>query len=81
MEIAGKNIYFPDFKINILNGKLEKTEQSKTTNSHLYLHAKSCHKPSSVSGIEKGVAFVSDLYVVPMSSTNRNQSNTNVTFN
>ena len=33
------------------------TVYSKPTESHLYLHSKSCHKPSSINGIPKGVAL------------------------
>ena len=44
-------------KINIVNGQLETTVYSKPTDSHLYLHAKSCHKPSCIRGIQKAVAL------------------------
>ena len=57
MGLSGKSICFPDLKISITNGQLETTVYSKPTDSHLYLHAKSCHKPSSMRGIQKGVAL------------------------
>ena len=33
------------------------TVYSKPTDSHLYLHSISCHKPSFINGIPKGVAL------------------------
>ena len=57
MEIGGDSICFLDLKISIKNNKLETTVYSKPTDSHLYLHATSCHKKSSVVGIQKGVAL------------------------
>ena len=33
------------------------TVYTKSTDSHLYLHAKSCHKASSIRSIQKGVAL------------------------
>ena len=56
MQVGCKSIFFLDLKINIVNGQLETTVYSKPTDSHLYLHARSCHKPSSIRGIQKGVA-------------------------
>ena len=55
MEVDG-SICFLDFKINIINGQLETTVYNKPTDSHFYLHVKSCHKPFSIRGINKGVA-------------------------
>ena len=54
--MAVRAFFFLDLKINIVNGQLETTVYSKPTDSHLYLHARSCHKPSSIRGIQKGVA-------------------------
>ena len=57
VEVGGKSICFLDLKISIINGQLETTVYSKPTDSHLYLHARSCHKPSSIRCIQKGVAL------------------------
>ena len=57
MEVHRKSICFLDLKISIINGQLETTVYSKPNDSHLYLHAKSCHKPSSTGGIQKDVAL------------------------
>ena len=57
MEIGKECLSFSDLRISIVNNKLETTVYSKPTNSHLYLHAKSCHQPSTVNGIQKGVAL------------------------
>ena len=46
MEVGGKIIFFLDLKISIINGQLETIVYSKITDSHLYLHEKSCHKAS-----------------------------------
>ena len=56
-EVGGKSICFLYLKIRIINGQLETTVYSKPTDSHLSLHAKCSYKPSSVKGIEKGVAL------------------------
>ena len=57
MEIGDSEICFLDLKISLENNKLSTTVYSKPTDSHLYLHAKSCHKSSSIDGIQKGVAL------------------------
>ena len=57
VEVGGKSICFLDLRISIINGQLETTVYSKPTDSHLYLHAKSCHKPSPTRDIQKGVAL------------------------
>ena len=57
MEVDGKSICFLDLKISIINGQLETSVYSKPFNSHLYLHAKSFYKVSSIRGIQKGVAL------------------------
>ena len=56
-EVGGESICFLYLKIRIINGPLETTVYSKPTDFHLNLHAKSCYKQSSVTGIEKGVAL------------------------
>ena len=56
MEVSGKSICFLDLKISIINRQIETTVCSKPTDSHLHLHAKSCHKASPIRGIQKGVA-------------------------
>ena len=43
MVFGGKSIYSLDFKITKANVQLETTVYSKPTDSHLYLHARSCH--------------------------------------
>ena len=57
MEIGGKEICFLDVKITIVENKLQTTVYSKPTDSHLYLHATSCHNRASINGISKGVAL------------------------
>ena len=57
MEVGSKSICFLDLKINIINGQLETTVYNKPSNSHLNLHAKSCHKPSSIRSNQKGAAL------------------------
>ena len=57
MEIGGNSMFFLDLKISIQNNRLETTVYSKSTESHLYLEASSCHKKSSKNGIIKGVAL------------------------
>ena len=58
MEIEGKSIYFLDLKISIVNVKFETNVYSKPTGSQLNLHVNSCHKPSSIMGTQKAVAFL-----------------------
>ena len=57
MEIGNQSICFLDLRISIVGNKLTTTVYSKPTDSHLYLHADSCHKKLSIKGIEKGVAL------------------------
>ena len=57
MEIGNQSICFLDLRISIAENKLTTTVYSKPTDSHLYLHADSCHKKSSGKGIRKGVAL------------------------
>ena len=57
MEIGGKSLCFLDLQITLKNNHLTTTVYSKPTNSHLYLHANSCHNQSSINGIPKGVAL------------------------
>ena len=57
MEIGGNNICLLDLRISIQNNCLERPVNSKTTDSHLYLEASSCHKKSSKNDIIKGVAL------------------------
>ena len=45
------------FKNLIFRKKLTASLYSKRTDSHLYLQADSCHKKSSIKGIQKGVAL------------------------
>ena len=45
------------FKNLIFRKKLTASMYSKRTDSHLYLQADSCHKKSSIKGIQKGVAL------------------------
>ena len=56
MEIGIQSICFLDLRISIVENKLTAV-YSKPTDSHLYLHADSCHKKSSIKGIQKGVAL------------------------
>ena len=57
MEIGNQSICFSDLRISIVGNKLTTTVYSKPADSHLYLHADSCHKKSSIKGIQKGVAL------------------------
>ena len=57
MEIGGKELCFLDLKISLIENRLCTTVYSKPTDSHLYLHASSCHNASSINGIPKGVAL------------------------
>ena len=57
MEIGGNSICLLDLRISIQNNCLERPVNSKTTDSHLYLEASSCHKKSSKNDIIKGVAL------------------------
>ena len=57
LEIGNQSISFLDLRISIVGNKLTTTVYSKPTDSHLYLHADSCHKKSSMKGIQKGVSL------------------------
>ena len=57
MEIGYDTLCFLDLKITVLDGQLFTTVYSKPTDSHIYLHSTSCHKRSSIIGIQKGVAL------------------------
>lgn len=57
MEVGDKELCFLDVKLSIIGNKIETTVYSKPTNSHLYLHATSCHNKSAIKGIPKGVAL------------------------
>ena len=57
MEIGNDTLCFLDLKISLVGNKLTTTVYSKPTDSHLYLHQKSCHNKASISGIQKGVAL------------------------
>ena len=57
VEIRNKSKCFLDLRISLIGNKLTTTVYSKPTNRHIYLHADSCHKKSSVKGIQKVVAL------------------------
>lgn len=57
MEMGDQQLCFLDVKVSIVNNKLETTVYSKPTDSHLYLHASSCHDKASINGIPKGVSL------------------------
>ena len=57
MELGGDTLCFLDLNISIINNRLETTVYRKPTDSHLYLHNKSCHNRKSINGIQKGVAL------------------------
>ena len=57
MEIGNDHLCFLDLKISVSGNKLMTTVYSKPTDSHLYLHSTSCHKSSSINGIQKGVVL------------------------
>ena len=57
MEIGGDSINFLDVKISIVDNVIHTTVYSKSTDSHLYLQAESCHQLSTICGIQKGVAL------------------------
>ena len=57
MDVGGKSFCFLDIKISMVNGQLDTTFYSKSTYSHLYVHNKSCHKPSFIRGIWNSVAL------------------------
>ena len=57
MEIGNDTICFLDLKISIVQNQLFTTVYSKPTDSHMNLHATSCHSKQSIVGIQKGVAL------------------------
>ena len=57
MEISYNELCFLDLKITLKDNHLSTTVYSKPTDSHLYLHATSCHNSKSINGIPKGVAL------------------------
>jgi hypothetical protein len=57
LVVGGDSLTFLDLLLRLINGRLETTVYSKPTDSHLYLHATSCHKKASIEGIQKGVAL------------------------
>ena len=57
MEIGYNELCFLDLKITLKDNHLSTTVYSKPTDSHLYLHATSCHNSKSINGIPKGVAL------------------------
>ena len=62
MEIGCNTLCFLDLKISVLDGQLFTTVYSKPTDSHIYLHSTSCHKRSSIIGVQKGVAKENMFY-------------------
>ena len=57
MDVDVKSFCFLDLKISMVNGQLDTTFYSKPTYSNLYVHAKFCHKPSSIRGIWNSAAL------------------------
>ena len=57
MEIGEESLCFLDVEIKFMNNQLYTTVYSKPTNTHIYLHANSCHNERSKKGIPKGVAL------------------------
>ena len=57
MVIGKYHFCFLDLQISVSSNKLMTTVYSKPTDSHFYLHSTSCHKPSSMNGIPKGVTL------------------------
>ena len=73
MEVGGKSICFLDLKIRIINGQLETTIYRKSTDFHLYVHAKSCYKPFSVRGSRRVKLYVYNILAVQIMSIDLNQ--------
>ena len=73
LEVGVKSNCFLDLKTIIVIGQLKTTVSSKPTDSHLYLHAKSCHKPSCIRGIQKGEVYVHDAFAVQIMNIHLNQ--------
>ena len=57
IEIGNQSICFLDLRISIVWNKITTTVYSKPTDFHFYLYADSCHKKSSIKGIQKCVAL------------------------
>ena len=57
MKIGNQSLCFLDLRISIAESNLTTTVCSKPKDSHLYLHADSCNKKSSIKGIQKGAAL------------------------
>ncbi|XP_057302660.1 uncharacterized protein LOC130636829 [Hydractinia symbiolongicarpus] len=57
MEIGGDKLCFLDLQMSLKDNKISTTVYSKPTDTHLYLHATSCHNKSSIRGIPKGIAL------------------------
>ena len=57
MEVGNNELCFLDLKITLNGNHLSTSVYSKPTDSHLYLHATSCHSSNSINGIPKGVAL------------------------
>ena len=57
LEIGNHLISFLDLRISIVGNKSTTTVCSKPTDSRIYLHANSCHKTSSIEGIQNGAAL------------------------
>ena len=56
-KVGSNSSCFLDLKIRIINGQLEIAVYRKSTDSHLYLHAKSCDNPFTIRDIQKDVAL------------------------
>ena len=57
LEVGGDELCFLDLKLKLRNNKITTSVYSKPTDSHLYLYANSCHKKSTIKGVQKGVAL------------------------
>ena len=57
LEIENHLISFWDLRISIVGNKSTTTVYGKPTDSRIYLHANSCHKTSSIEGIQNGVVL------------------------
>ena len=56
MEIGNQSICFIDLRISIVWNKITTTVYSKPADFYFYLYADSCHKKSSIKGIQKCIA-------------------------
>ena len=57
IEVSRNEFCFSDLKLTLKDNKIQATDYSKPTDSHLYLQADSCHHLPSILGIQKGVAL------------------------